>query len=137
MVNILANNADTKVDDQAIVLPDHGQEIREHTPRPQPLAPAPWTKSPDTPTRPRTLEIHRFCGLENIELGIPQKTRPAVPTVQEAETAGTTSNVDMDHQLLIESACGDNRSNLPLPNVHLPRTLSPMSLSQRHVRMAR
>jgi len=32
----------------------------------------------------------------------PQKPRPAVPTLREAEAAGNTSGVDVDQQLLIE-----------------------------------
>ena len=38
MVNISADNADTMVDDEPTVLPEQGQEMREHTPRPQPPA---------------------------------------------------------------------------------------------------
>ena len=41
MVNTSADDADTKVDDQPIVLPEQGQEMGEHTPRPQPPATIP------------------------------------------------------------------------------------------------
>jgi len=41
MVNISADDVDTSVDDQRIVLREQGQEMREHTTPPQPLAPAP------------------------------------------------------------------------------------------------
>jgi len=47
MVNTSGDDADTLVDDEPTVLPEHGQEMeqgqemREHTPRPQPPAPAP------------------------------------------------------------------------------------------------
>jgi len=41
MVNTSADDVDTMVDDEPIVLPEQGQETREHTPRPQPLEPRP------------------------------------------------------------------------------------------------
>jgi len=41
MLNTSADNVDTIVDDQPIMLPEQGQEIHEPTPRLQPLAPAP------------------------------------------------------------------------------------------------
>jgi hypothetical protein len=49
-----------------------------------------------------------------------QNPRPAVPTQREAEAAGNTSDVDVDQQLLIESAGGDSLPDFPLPNVPLP-----------------
>jgi hypothetical protein len=39
MVNTSADDADTMVDDEPTVQPERGQEMREHTPRPQPPAP--------------------------------------------------------------------------------------------------
>jgi len=94
------------VDDQRIVLPEQGQEMRKHTPWPQPPAPAP---------QPRTPETHPLSWLEHLGLVTPQKPRPVVPTLREAEAAGNTSDVDVDQQLPIELAGGDI-----LPNVHLP-----------------
>jgi hypothetical protein len=47
MVNTSAHDVDTMVDDQPIVLPEQGQEMREHTSRPQPPAPHPGA-SPTT-----------------------------------------------------------------------------------------
>jgi len=44
-----ADAADTMVDDQPTVLPELGQDMREHTPWPQPTVPAP---------QPQTLEPH-------------------------------------------------------------------------------
>jgi len=41
MVNTSADDVDTMVDDQLIVLSEPAQEIGDHTPRPQPPAPAP------------------------------------------------------------------------------------------------
>jgi len=41
MVNTSADDADTMVDNERTVLPEQGQEMREHTPRLQPPAPAP------------------------------------------------------------------------------------------------
>jgi len=42
-----------------------------------------------------------------------------VPTLQEAEAAGNTSNVDINQQLLGESAGGDSLRNDTLPDVPL------------------
>ena len=41
MRNTVGDNVDTMVDDQPIVLPEQGQEIGDHTPKPHPMAPAP------------------------------------------------------------------------------------------------
>jgi hypothetical protein len=41
MVNTSADDADTMVDDQPTVLPEEGQDMLDHTPWPQLLAPAP------------------------------------------------------------------------------------------------
>ena len=54
-----------------------------------------------------------------------QKPRPAAPTLRESEAAGNTSDVDMELQLLGESACGYSLpqvppSDVPLPDVPLP-----------------
>jgi hypothetical protein len=119
MVNTSADDVDTMVDDQPIVLPEQGQEIRKHTPRPQPLAPGPRPQSPEPRPRPRTPETHPLSGLEHLGLVTPQKPRPAVPTLRKAEAAGNTSDVDVDvdvdQQLQIESAGGDSLPNVPLP----------------------
>jgi hypothetical protein len=120
MVNTSADDVDTMVDDQPIVLPEQCQEMREHTPRPQPPAPAPRPQTPDPGPRPRTPETHPLSGLEHLGLVTPQKPRPAVPTQREAEAAGNTSDVDVDQQLLIESAGGDSLPDVPLPDVPLP-----------------
>jgi hypothetical protein len=120
MVNTSADDVDTMVDDQPIVLPEQCQEMREHTPRPQPPAPAPRPQTPDPGPRPRTPETHPLSGLEHLGLVTPQKPRPAVPTQREAEAAGNTSDVDVDQQLLIELAGGDGLPDVPLPDVPLP-----------------
>ena len=49
----------------------------------------------------------------------PQKPRPVVPTLREAEAAGNTSDVDLDQQLLIESAGGNSLPDVLLPIVPL------------------
>jgi hypothetical protein len=41
MVNTLADEIDTMVDNQPMLLPEKCEEMREHTPRPQPQASAP------------------------------------------------------------------------------------------------
>jgi hypothetical protein len=58
--------------------------------------------------------------MEHLGFVTPQKPRPAVPTLSEAEAAGNTSDVDVNQQLLIESAGGDSLTNVPLPDVPLP-----------------
>jgi hypothetical protein len=118
MVNTSADDVDTMVDDQPIVLPEQGQEMCE--PRPQPPAPAPRPQTPEPRPRPRTPETHPLSGLEHLGLVTPQKPRPAVPTLREAEAAGNTSDVDVNQQLLIEWAGGDSLSDVPLPDVPLP-----------------
>ena len=120
MVNPSADNADTMVDDQPTMLPEQGQEMREHTPRPQPLAPAPRPQTPKPRPRPRTPETHTLSGLEFLGLVTPQKPHPAAPTLREAEAAGNTLDVDVDQQLLGESAGGDRLPDVPRPDVPLP-----------------
>ena len=61
----------------------------------------------------------------------PPKPRPAVPTLREAEAAGKTSDVDVDQQVATIS-----------PMTLFPKSLSlisltPISLSLRHARIAR
>jgi len=106
-----ADDVDTVVDDHRIVLSEQGLEMREHTPRQQPLAPAPRSQTPET---------HPLSGLEHLGLATPQKPRLAVPTQREAEAAGNTSDGDVDQQLLLRSAGGDGLPNVPLPDVPLP-----------------
>jgi len=120
MVNTSADDVDTMVDDQPIVLPEQCQEMCKHTPRPQPPAPAPRPQTPEPSPRPRTPETHTLSGLEFLGLVTPQKPRPVAPTLREAEAAGNTSDVDVDQQLLIESAGGDSLPDVPLPDVPLP-----------------
>jgi len=117
MVDSSADDADTMVDDQPIVLPEQGQEMAEHTPRPQPLAPAPCPQSSEPRPRPRTLETHPPTGLEHSALVMAQNPRPAVPSLREAEAPANTSDVDVDQQLPIESAGGDSRPGVPLPEL--------------------
>jgi len=50
----------------------------------------------------------------------PQKPHPALPTLQEAEAARNTLDVDVNQQLLIISAGGDSLSDVSLPAVPLP-----------------
>jgi len=125
MVNTSADDADTMVDDEPTVLPEQCQEIREHTPRPQPPAPSPRPHTLEPPPRPRTSETHTLRGLEFLGLVIPQKPPPAAPTLREAEAAGNTSDVCVQQQLLGKSAGGDSLPDVPLPDVplqdvHLP-----------------
>jgi hypothetical protein len=118
MVNTSADDVDSMLDDPPIVLPKQGREMREHTPRPLPPAPAPWPQT--HVSYPRTLETHPLSWLKYLGFVILQKPRPAVPTVQEAEAAGNTSDVDVDQLLLIELAGGGGLPDVPLPDVPLP-----------------
>jgi len=59
-------------------------------------------------------------GWSFLALLTPQKPRRAVPTVREVEAAGTISDVDVDLQLLWESAGGESLTNVTVPNVALP-----------------
>jgi hypothetical protein len=126
MVNTSADDVVTMVDDQPIVLPEQGQEIRKHTPRPQTLATAPRPQALERRLRLRTPETHPLSGLVHLEFVTPQNPHPAVPTLQDAEAAGNTSDVDVDvdvdQQRLIQSPGGDSLSDVPLPNVPLPET---------------
>jgi hypothetical protein len=135
MLNTSADDVDTMVDDQPIVLPEHGQEIREHTPLPQPPAPAPRPHTPECHPRPPTPEPHPLSGLEHLGLVTSQKPCPVVRTLREAEAAGNTSDVDadvdVDQQLLIESAGGDSLPNVPLANVTLPEACPDGSVGEQ------
>jgi len=120
MVNTSADCVNTMVDDQPIVLPEQDQEMREHIPRPQPPAPAPRPQTPEPRPRRQTLETHPLSWLEHLGLLLPQKPHPTVPTLRKAKAARSTSDVDVDQQLLIESAGGHSLPDVPLPDVPLP-----------------
>jgi len=120
MVHTSAGDADTMVDNQPTVLPEQGQEMRKHTPRPQPPAPAPWPQTPEARPRPRTPETHTLSGPEFLGLLMPRTPLPAAPTLREAEAAGNTSDVDVDQQLLGKSKGGDSLPDVLLPDVPLP-----------------
>jgi len=116
MVYTSADDADTVIDDEPTVLPEKGQEMLEHTPRPQPPAPAPRPQTPEPPPRPRTPATHTLSGLEFLVVVTSQKPRPAAPTLREAEAAGNPSDVDVEQQQLVESAGGDGLPDGPLPD---------------------
>ena len=59
-----ADDVDTMVDDQPMVLPEQDQERRDHTPRPQSPAPAPQPHTPEPCPQPLTPETHPLGGLE-------------------------------------------------------------------------
>ena len=126
MVNTSADDVDTMVANEPTVLPEQGQgmeqgqEIRKHTPRPQPPAPAPRPQTPEPPPCPRTPETYTLSGLEFLGLMTPQKPRPAEPTLQEAEAAGNTSDVDMKQQLLGALAGGHSLPDVALQDVAVP-----------------
>jgi hypothetical protein len=125
MVNTSADDVDTIVVNQPIVCPEQGQEMRDDTSRPHPPAHAPQPHSLEPCSRPRTPETHPLNGLEHSGLEMPQKPRPAEPSLLEAEAAGTTSDVDVDQQVLGESACCDSLPDVPLPDIPLPDVALP------------
>jgi hypothetical protein len=125
MVNTSADDVDTIVDNQPIVRPEQGQEMRDDTLRPQPPVHAPQPHSLEPCSRPRTPETHPLNGLEHSDLQTPPKPRPAEPSLIEANAAGTTSDVDVDQQVQGESACGDSLPDVPLPGIPLPDVALP------------
>jgi hypothetical protein len=120
MVNTLADDADNMVDEQPTLLPEQGREMRKHTPRPQPPAPATQPHTPEPRQRPRTPDTHSLSGLEFLGLVTRQKPRPAAPTLREAEAAGNSLDVNVEQQLFGESAGGDSLSDVRLPDIRLP-----------------
>jgi len=108
------------VDNEPTVLPEQGQEMREHTPRSQTPVPAPQRQTPEPPPWPWTSETHTVSGLEFLRLVMPQKPRQAAPTLREAGEAEINSDVDLEQQLLGESAGGDSLPDVHLPDVSLP-----------------
>ena len=120
MVNTLADNADTMVGDEPTVLPEQGQVMRDNTTQPQPPVPARRPQTTEPPPRPRTLETHTMSGLEFLWLVTPQKPHPAMTTRRDANAAGNTSDIDMELEILCESAGGNNFNNSPLTDVSLP-----------------
>jgi hypothetical protein len=62
-----------------------------------------------------------MSGLEHLGLVMVQEPRPAMPNLREVEAARNTTNVDVNQQLLIESAGDDSLSDVQLHNVHLPQ----------------
>jgi len=125
MVNTSADNVDTMVGAQPTVLLEQSQEMREQTPCPQHLAPAPRPQTPEVCWWPWTPVTHPPSGLEFLRRVMPHKPCPAAPTRRGAEAAGDTSDVDVDQQLLGESAGGDSLPIFPLPHVALPNVPFP------------
>jgi hypothetical protein len=93
--------------------------MRKHTPPPQPPVPAPQPQTTEPSPQPRTPETYTLSGLDFLRLVTPQKPRPAAPTLREAEAAGNTSHVDVEQQLLGQSAGGNSLPDVPLPDVPL------------------
>jgi len=58
-----------------------------------------------------------------------------VPTLREAEAAGTSLDVDVDHQLLGEWPGGDSPSDDPLPDVPLPEAWPGGSVGEKRTRL--
>jgi len=100
MGNTVADDVDTMVDEQLILLPAQGQEILEHTPWPRPIAPTPRPPTPEPRSQLRTLQTQPPSRPENMDLVMLPKPLVLVPTLRETEAAGNTSDMDVDQQLL-------------------------------------
>jgi len=100
----------------------------EHTPWPQPPVPAPRPGTPEPHPWPRPPETHPLGTVEFSGLVMPQKPPPVAPTLGEAEGAEMTSDVDVDQQLLGESASGDSHPDVSLPDVPLTESRSDSSV---------
>jgi len=122
-----SDDVDTMVDNQPTVLPEQGQEFREHTPYPQPPLSALRPATPDPRLRPRTWENHTLSRLECLGLVLLQKPGPAVPTLPEDEGAGKPMDINVNQQLVRISVGG----------ISLPEVLSPISQSVRHAPTAK
>jgi len=144
LVNTLAHDADTIVDDKQTLLPAQGQQMREHTPRQKPPELALWPHTLEPPPRAHTPETHTISGLEFLGLVMPQTTRPLARTLREAEVAGNTFDVDLQQQLLGELVSDDRfpdfplpdgpLRDVPLPNVTVPDVALPdVPLLQEHL----
>jgi len=96
MVHSSADDVDAMVEDQLIVLPEEGQEMREHCPQPHPLAPAPRPETLESLPWPQPPQPHPLSGLEILWCVRLQNPGPAVPTLPEAEAAGISWDVDVD-----------------------------------------
>jgi len=72
MVNTSADNVYTMVDNQPSMLHEQGQEMSDHTPRPQPPAPAPRLRTPEPCPPSQTVETHPLGGLEFLVYVTPQ-----------------------------------------------------------------
>ena len=126
MIYTSADDADTIVDDERTVIPEHGQETEqgqqmlEHTPWSEPLAPALRPQTQETPPPPRTPKTDTLSWVELLRPMTPQKPRPAASTLREGEAPGHTLYVDVEQQLLGESAGGNSLPGVPLPGVPLP-----------------
>jgi len=140
MGNTSADDVNTMVDNQPIVLPEQVQKMHELTLWPEPPASAPWPRTEEFHPRPRILETDPLRGHEHLGLVTLQKPRLTVPTLWEAEAAGNTSEVDVDQQQLIHSASGHSLPNVPvsdvplsditLPNVPLPEARPDRSVGE-------
>jgi len=119
MVNSSADDVDSVVGDQQIVVPEQGQEMREYTPLPQPLTPVQRHQIPKPRPQLRTPETHPLSGLEELK---PWRCRNLTRPCQVCKTlfaAGNTSDVTVYQQLLGESVASNNLPNVRIPNVPL------------------
>ena len=71
MVTTSADDADTMVDGEPTMQPEQGQEMRDHTPRPQPPTPAARPHTAETSSQPRTPETHTLSGLQFLGIVTP------------------------------------------------------------------
>jgi hypothetical protein len=120
MGNIWTYDVDTKVDNQPFVIHEQDPEMCGHTLRPQHPVSAPCPQTLEPHPRPPSLEIHPLSVVEFEELVAPQKPCTVVPTLEQAEAASNTLDVNVNRQLLGNSEGEGRFPNLPHPDVALP-----------------
>jgi hypothetical protein len=76
---------------------------------------------------PETYPLH---GLEDLGFVMPQKSRPVVPSLRDAEAPGITSDADVDQQLVSQLTGGNILPDVALPDVPLADICLPEACPQ-------
>jgi len=130
-VNTFADNVDTMVDNQPIVLPEQDQVICKYTQQPQPPASAPLPYTPDPCPSPWTPETHPICSLQHLGIVTPQNL------VQRCQLCVTVRQPETPQMWMWITSCSVNREMATVILMSLcPMSYSPMHHLQRHALMA-
>jgi hypothetical protein len=119
MVNTLADDVHIMVDNHPTRQPEQGQEMHKHTAGPQLPASAPQPQTPEPHPQTQTPETHPLSWQEFLGHLMLQIPSPAMPTLKEANSAGTTVNFDVERQLHGESAGSNSLPNVSFHDVPL------------------